>query len=689
MSALARNHPHPAGTLDPSGPAADGSIELALPIAGMTCASCVHRIERFLGKTPGVDDAAVNLATEVATIRYRPDVASRADLVGAIEAAGYDLKPTAGRSATDADATPQPIDAVLAAEDAQRAREQRQLAVQAGVSIGVAIGIMIAMFWPQTAVPLETINRLVLLPATFIQVWAGGRFYRAAWRALRHGSANMDTLVTAGTSAAWLYSVVVTLAPELVVGAGMKPETYFDSSTIVIGLVLLGRWLEARAKVRTAGAIRHLVALGAKTARVVGEDREERDVDLTEVRPGDLIRVRPGEKIPVDGLVVEGASAIDRSMLTGEPIPVEVTAGDEVIGATLNTTGSFVFRATRVGADTTLARIVDLVRRAQGSKAPIQRLADQVSEAFVPLVLLLGAATFVVWMLVGPEPRLTWALVAFISVVVIACPCAMGLATPTAIMVGTGRGAEAGILIRGGAALETASRIDTVVFDKTGTLTLGRPAVVDLVALPGFDATDLLDLAASLERGSEHPIGAAILAAARERDLGFGSVTGFVAAPGSGVEATVGPTRDRPGAAPRRVTAGTARYLAERGVPLEPLAAALAALGATGRTAVLVAVDGRPAGLIALADPVRPEAAEAVAALTDAGIEVWLASGDRRDSAESVARLVGISPERVLADVLPGDKAAAVETLQVAGRRVAMVGDGINDAPALAQADLG
>ncbi len=661
-----------------------GSVEVSLPIAGMTCASCVNRIERYLGRTPGVEDAVVNLATEVATIRYLPDVVGRPELVGAIEAAGYELKPPV---AADPDRVSGPIDAAFAGEDAERLRDQRQLAVQAGASIAVAIGIMVVMFWPQTTIPIETLNRLVLIPATVIQVWAGRRFYRPAWRALRHRSANMDTLVAVGTSAAWLYSVVVTLAPGAVQAAGLEPETYFDSSTIVIGLVLLGRWLEARAKGRTTGAIRHLIALGAKTARVVRADKEI-DVDLAEVRPGDLVRVRPGEKVPVDGVVISGGSAVDRSMLTGEPIPVEVAPGDEVIGATLNTTGTFIFRATRVGSDTALARIVDMVQRAQGRKAPIQRLADRISEVFVPIVLGLGALTFAIWLVAGPEPRLTFALVAFISVVVIACPCAMGLATPTAIMVGTGRGAEAGILIRGGAALEAAARVDTVVFDKTGTLTIGRPSVVEVVPVAGVDPTELLDQAASLERGSEHPIASAILAAGRERELGFRPVAGFVALAGHGVEGLVEASLgDRSPA--RHVIAGTARLLAERGIEVAPFAGIVEPMAGAGRTAILVAVDGRPAGVIALADPVRAEAAEAVAALSATGIEVWLVSGDQRQASEAVARTVGIPIERVRAEVLPGDKAAAVEALQAAGRRVAMVGDGINDAPALAQADLG
>ncbi len=662
-----------------------GVEEIQLPVAGMTCATCVNRIERYLRRTPGVADAAVNLATEVATIRYLPDVAGREELVGAIEAAGYELKPSAplGAAAVSTD----PSADAMAVEDALRARAQRSLAIRAAVSIGVAVGIMIVSFWPQTSIPMETINWLALVPATFVQVWAGGRFYRAAWRALRHGSANMDTLVVAGTSAAWLYSVFVTVFPTVVHEAGLHPETYFDSSTIIIGLVLLGRWLEGRAKSRTVGAIRSLVALGAKRARVVRGD-DELDVDLAEVRVGDLVRVRPGEKVPVDGIVVSGASAIDRSMLTGEPIPVDVAPGDEVIGATLNTNGTFVFRATRVGSETALARIVEMVRRAQGSKAPIQRLADRISEFFVPIVFGLAGAAFLAWAIVGPEPRLTLALTAFISVVVIACPCAMGLATPTAIMVGTGRGAEAGILIRGGAALETAAGIDTVIFDKTGTLTAGRPAVAAIEPATGVDSAELLDLAASLERGSEHPIGAAILAAGRLRELGFRPVSGFVSHAGRGVEGVVEAVPGG-GSPSRHVLVGTERLMGERGIDLAPVASSLAADAASGRTTVVVAIDGRAAGSISVADPVRPDAAAAVRGLATSGIEVWLVSGDRRPAAEAVARQVGIAIERVRADVLPGDKAAVVAALQADGRRVAMVGDGINDAPALAQADLG
>jgi Cu+-exporting ATPase len=658
--------------------------EIQLPVAGMTCASCVNRIERFLRRTPGVEEATVNLATEAATIRYLPDLTGRAELVGAIEAAGYEVPvaarmPAGGSGAAEATALAE----AEAAADAERARDLRLILTQSLVSIGVALVAMLLMFWPQTTIPMEELNKLILLPATFVQVWAGGRFYRAAWRAGRHGGATMDTLVVVGTTAAWAYSVFVTLWPDIVHEAGLHPETYFDSSAIIIGLVLLGRWLELRARGQTTGAIRRLTSLQASTAWLVSDTAAgatEAEVPLDQVEPGDLLRVRPGAKVPVDGVVVDGATAIDESMLTGEAMPVAKAAGDEVIGATLNTTGSFVMRATRVGRETALARIVELVRRAQGSKAPIQRLADRIAEIFVPIVLVVGAITFAIWFLGGPEPRLTLALSAFIAVVVIACPCAMGLATPTAIMVATGKGAEAGILVRGGEALESAHRVDRVVFDKTGTLTLGRPAVSAVLTAPGWTERDLLDIAASAERGSEHPIAAAILAKADDEGVGGRTVTTFEAVPGHGVTATVDG---------RVVLVGNRRFLEERDVAVDALAAELDRQAAAARTVVVVAVDGQVAGGVAVADPVKAEAAAAVQALEAMGIETWLVTGDAGATARSVARQVGIAGERVLAEVLPGAKAAKIEHLQADGHRVAMVGDGINDAPALAQADLG
>jgi Cu+-exporting ATPase len=652
------------------------AVEIDLPIAGMTCASCVNRIERFLRKSEGVESASVNLATELATIRYLPERTGRSDLARTIEAAGYDLKPPPTDEETAARRT---LRSAAEADDRTRAAEASRLLRDAAISIVAAVAIMIAMFWPQTSVPMETLNRLILIPATLIQLWAGRRFYASAWRAGRHGGATMDTLVAVGTTAAWAYSVAVTLNPDWVHEAGLHPETYFDSSTIVLGLVLLGRWLEARAKTRASGAIRRLIGLQATSALLI-EPGGDRSVAIEEIQPGDLLRVRPADRLAVDGIVVDGGTAVAESMLTGEPVPVSKAAGDEVFGATLNTTGTFSFRATRVGADTALARIVALVEHAQGSKAPIQRLADRISEIFVPAVLVVAALTFAGWYLFGAEPRLTLALTSFIGVVIIACPCAMGLATPTAIMVGTGRGAEAGILFRGGAALERAHRIDTVVFDKTGTLTAGRPTLDLVEPVAGWDVGELLDLAASLEAGSEHPLGAAIVARARLDELGFRAVEAFESVAGHGVEGAV---------EGRRVVVGTARLLRDRSIDPGPLLERADAIAADGRTPVWIAVDGRVAGIVAISDPVKPEARRAVAELAAAGIDVWLITGDQARTAASVAAQVGIAPDRVRSEVLPADKEAAVSALQAEGRIVAMVGDGINDAPALAKADVG
>ncbi|MBA2719344.1 MAG: heavy metal translocating P-type ATPase [Chloroflexi bacterium] len=657
-------------------PTHGSTVEVELPIAGMTCASCVNRIERFLRKSDGVETASVNLATELATIRYLPDQTGRAELARTIEAAGYELKPPPTAEET---AARRSLRAAAEMDDRKKSAEANRLLLEAAVSIGVAVVIMVAMFWPQTSLPMETINWWALFPATIIQLWAGRRFYRAAWRAGRHGGATMDTLVAVGTTAAWAYSVAVTLNPEWVHEAGLHPETYFDSSAIVLGLVLLGRWLEARAKTRASGAIRRLIGLQATSALLI-EPAGDRTVPIEEIQPGDLLRVRPGDRIPVDGVVIDGGSAVDQSMLTGEPIPVEKASGDEVFGATMNTTGTFSFRASRVGADTALARIVALVEHAQGSKAPIQRLADRISEVFVPAVLVLAVATFGAWFAFGSEPRLTLALTSFIGVVIIACPCAMGLATPTAIMVGTGRGAEAGILFRGGDALERAHRVDTVVFDKTGTLTLGRPTVAAVAVADGWAERDVLDLAGSLEAGSEHPLGAAIVGRARLDELGFRPVSGFEAIAGHGVVGSVDG---------RAVLVGTARLLRERGIDPTPLAESAEAMARDGRTPVWIAIDGDVAGIAAISDPVKAESRGAVDELRAAGIDVWLVSGDQAATAAAVGAQVGIAPDRIRAEVLPADKEAAIAALQAEGRVVAMVGDGINDAPALARADVG
>ncbi|MGZ8475881.1 MAG: heavy metal translocating P-type ATPase, partial [Candidatus Limnocylindria bacterium] len=636
--------------------------ELTLPVVGMTCASCVNRIERFLNRADGVDTATVNLATERATVRFDPALIDRGRIVATIEAAGYEVapEPAATADVTDAD-------------EAAHAAERRTLLTQALASLGVGAVMMAVMFWPGGAPwPMADINRWMLVPATIVQFVFGRRFLVAALKGARHGDANMNTLVAIGTMAAYTYSVFVTLLPETVMAAGLGHETYFDSAAVIIGLILLGRWLEARAKGQAAGAVKALLKLRPSTARVLREGGE-REIPLDQVVVGDLVRVRPGDRVPVDGVLIDGASAVDESMLTGESLPVEKATGDRVIGATMNASGSFVMRAERVGRDTALSQIVALVERAQGSKAPIQRVADRVTGWFVPAVLVVATLTFAAWMLVGPEPRLPFALSTAIAVLIIACPCAMGLATPTAIMVGTGKGAENGILIRDGAALEHAQAITAVVLDKTGTITRGEPSVVRVELAAGVSERELLEAALAAERGSEHPLAEAIVRHAESLGVTAPEASSFEALAGRGVRATV------EGAA---IVAGTSAFLGESGIDVPTVDIGVA-------SPVYVARDGSPLGVIGLADTVKPEAAEAIGRMRAAGLDPWMITGDRRAVAEAIGAEVGIGPERVLAEVLPEEKAAKVAELQAAGAVVAMVGDGINDAPALAQADLG
>jgi Cu+-exporting ATPase len=658
-----------------STPVTEPMQELSLPVVGMTCASCVNRVERYLGKADGVTAAAVNLANERATVQFDASRIDRAGIVAAIEAAGYEV----GREAA-ADVAE---DEAVEAERRVRAAERRELLLSALAATGIGLVMMAVMLWPGgTGWPMERINVWMLAPATFVEFVLGRRFLVRAARGIRHGDLTMDTLVTMGTLAAYGYSLVVTLLPDEVMAAGLSLETYYDSAAVIIGLVLLGRWLEARARGQAAGAVGALLKLQPATARVL-RDGAERDVPIAEVRVGDLVRVRPGERVPVDGAVVDGTSAVDESMITGESIPVEKAPGDRVIGATMNASGSFVLRAERVGRDTTLAQIVKMVERAQGSKAPIQRVADAVTGWFVPAVVVLASLAFIAWLLVGPEPRLPLALSSAIAVLIIACPCAMGLATPTAIMVGTGKGAEAGILVRDGAALEDAQRITAVVLDKTGTLTRGEPEVASITPLGEFAdgaVDDLLGLVAAAERGSEHPLAEAIVREAERRQLPVAEATRFEAVPGGGVRAAV---------AGRALLAGTARLLAAEGIDVGPFVNAAEELERAGRTPVLVAVDGVAAGLLGMADTLKPGARESVARLRGAGLEVWMITGDRPAVARAIGAEAGIDADRILAEVRPEEKAARVAALQAAGARVAMVGDGINDAPALAQADLG
>jgi P-type Cu+ transporter len=640
---------------------------VTLPVRGMHCAACVGKVERALTGVPGVDAAAVNLATERATIAYDPARADLARLRAAIAAAGYELGelPTT-ESAGGPDR-----------ERAARAAEQRQLrtrvVVGVALSIPVVLGSMPELF-PWAPAWLRDPGVLLLL-TTPVQFWVGAAFHRGFLHDLRYRSASMSTLVSLGTNAAYFFSVMVTLWPHAFMALGAM--TYYETAAVVITLVALGRWLEARARGRTSDAIRRLVALAPRTARVI-RDGVEVDLPTSEVQVGDLLRIRPGERIAVDGVVVDGGSTVDQSMLTGESMPVETTSGAPVFAGTVNVTGSFVFRATRVGAATTLARIVRLVEEAQGSRAPIQRLADRVASVFVPIVLGIAAVTFLVWWLLGPSPSLLYALTNTVAVLVIACPCAMGLATPTAIMVGTGRGAELGVLIKSATALEMLHRVDTVVFDKTGTLTIGRPTVTDVAALAPATEDDVLALAAAAEQGSEHPIGAAIVAAAKERGLALPPVTEFAAVPGLGIDAL---------APDGRVLVGSRAFLESRGVDISALLARAGSLAAEGKTLVYVVLAFRPLGVIAVADVLKPEAAPTVAALKRRGLAVIMLTGDARPTAEAIARRAGI--ERVVAEVLPEGKAREIAALGAAGRRVAMVGDGINDAPALAQADVG
>jgi P-type Cu+ transporter len=641
--------------------------QTTIPIEGMHCASCVLRVEDSLKKVPGVSKVAVNLATERATVAFDPDLSALDSLYQAIENAGYHPRPEAAE-------TP-------ALQEEIHEREERLL--RRKLLFAAVIGLILIVLGQYQHLPL--VSRLPMaaitvssfLLATPVQLWAGWQFYTGAWSRARRLAADMNTLIAVGTSAAYLYSVVATFAPGLIESADVKAEVYFDTAAVIIALILLGRYLEAKAKGRTSAAIKRLIGLQAKTARVAHEGREI-DIPIEQVVVGDIVVVRPGEKIPVDGVVLEGRSAVDESMITGESIPVEKNPGDEVIGATINKTGSFRFRATRVGKDSVLAQIVRLVQEAQGSKAPIQRLADVVAAYFVPAVITVAVVTFVIWLIWGPAPAFTYALLNAVAVLIIACPCALGLATPTAIMVGTGKGAESGVLIRGGESLETAHKINAIVFDKTGTITVGAPALTDVVTAGGWSEGELLRLAASAERGSEHPLGETIVAAARERGLELAEAQEFAALPGLGVQATV---------EGRRVLLGNLKLMEESGLPLDVLRAEGERLSAAGKTPMFVAVDGRPAGIVAVADTVKPGAAAAIAHLKEMGIEVVMITGDNRHTAEAVARQVGV--DRVLAEVLPQDKAQQVRLLQDEGKTVAMVGDGINDAPALAQADVG
>jgi Cu+-exporting ATPase len=639
---------------------------LTLSVGGMSCASCVAKIERGLRALPGVVRASVNLATERATIEALPSVRID-DIHRAVEALGY----TAQALETPA--------AEVDREKAAREREIRRLGLKTLVGAVLSLPLMLGSFpeWVP-GVPSWLADPVVLfLLATPVHLWVGWQFHAGFWKALRHRTADMNTLVSVGTSAGYVYSVLVTFVPGLFAAEGLAAGVYFETVAILHTLIILGRFLEARAKGRTSEAIKKLMGLQAKTARVVRDGREA-DIPVEAVQVGDLVVVRPGEKLPVDGIVREGASAVDESMLTGESLPVEKRPGAEVFGATLNRTGTFRFEATKVGSETVLAQIIRLVEEAQGSKPPIQQMADRIAGVFVPAVILIALGSFGVWLAWGPAPALLFALSNFMAVLLIACPCAIGLAAPTAVMVGIGKGAEHGILFRGAEALELASKLSTIVLDKTGTLTKGEPSVTDLLPVNGVPARDLLRLAAGAERGSEHPLGEAIVKRAQAEGLELPSPEGFAAIPGHGIRARV---------EGRALLLGNLKLMTDEGVDLDGLAKEAERLADEGKTPMFVALDARAAGIIAVADTLKPHSRDAATAFHRLGLEVIMITGDNRRTAEAIGRQVGI--ERVLAEVLPPDKTAEVKRLQAEGRVVAMVGDGINDAPALAQADVG
>jgi len=646
-----------------------GVETITLPIQGMTCASCVATVEKALKSLAGVVRADVNLATEQATVGLLPMVVTRDQLAQAVRAAGYDVgEMPVGTEAEDRER----------GERRAQLRQVRSRFIFAGVlSALILIGTYQGYVPGLRAVPRAVMFYVLWALATPVQLWAGWRFYRGAWAALRRRSTDMDTLIAVGTSAAYLYSVVATVAPGIIIATGQSPTAYYDTAAIIITLILLGRYLEAGARGRASEAIRRLMELRPRTARVI-RDQQEVEIPSDQVVVGDVVVVRPGEKLPVDGVVVWGQSAVDESMITGESIPAEKAEGDEVIGATINRSGVFRFRATKVGKETALAQIIELVRRAQGSKAPAQRLADRVAAVFVPTVIGIAIVTFAAWLAFGPAPAFTRALINFVAVLIIACPCALGLATPTAIMVGTGKGAENGILIKGGESLELAQRLRAVVLDKTGTLTEGAPRLTEVIAAGGVGEAEVLRMAAAAERGSEHPIGRAIIAAARERRIELPQATAFEAISGHGLQATV------EGA---RVLLGNARLMGDKGLDPGDMEAQAEALRGEGKTVMFLAADDRVMGVLAVADTLKAGSRAAVQRLRRMGLEVIMITGDNRQTAQAIARQAGI--ERVLAEVLPEQKAAEVRKLQAEGKVVAMVGDGINDAPALAQADVG
>jgi Cu+-exporting ATPase len=644
-----------------------------LAIEGMSCASCVGRVERALRAVPGVLDASVNLAAARASVRLLAGGAPPSALIAAVERAGYAARLAAG--------SPEEREARAAANEREAETLRRQALLAGALTVPILIldmgSHLVPAFhhWLLGLMSQQAIYVLLFLLATAVQFGPGRQFYAKGWPALRRLAPDMNSLVMLGTSAAWGYSVVATFLPRLLPADAIN--VYFEAAAVIVTLILLGRWLEALARGRTSAAITGLLKLQAKTARVL-RDGAERDLAVEEVVVGDVIRVRPGEKLPVDGIVLEGSSFVDESMITGEPVPVEKGDGAEVVGGTINRTGSFTYRATKVGADTLLAQIVRMVEAAQSDKLPIQALVDRVTLWFVPAVIAAAALTFLAWLVFGPAPALTFALVNAVAVLIIACPCAMGLATPTSIMVGTAKAAELGILFRRGEALQTLRDARVVALDKTGTLTLGRPELTDLEVAPGFARDEVLALVGAVEAASEHPIATAITAAARAARPALPAASGFEARPGFGVTATV---------EGRAIAVGADRLMRDLGLDVGGFAATAARLAAEGRTPLYAAVDGRLAAVLAVADPIKPTTPAAIRALHEQGLRVAMITGDNARTARAIADRLGI--DDVVAEVLPGGKVDAIRALQADGTRVAYVGDGINDAPALAQADVG
>lgn len=645
------------------------SEKIVLPIQGMSCASCVNKVEKSIRSVKGVLRVSVNLATERALIEYLPEVVSIRDLKKVVEGIGYQVLEVEEGDIVEKER-------LLREADLSKLKWKWMIgAILLGPILFLMYGAGLLERW--TGLPKEINYFLQFLLATPIQFWAGWQFYVGFWKAAKHKTSDMNTLITVGTSAAYLYSLIVTFIPHRIMVKGLMMDVYFDTSAAIIVLILLGRFLEARAKGRTSEAIKTLVGLQPKTAKVIRDGREV-DIPIGEVELGDIIIVRPGEKIPADGVIKEGYSSVDESMVTGESLPVEKKVGDHVIGATINRNGTFKFEATHVGKDTVLAQIIRLVQEAQGSKPPIARMVDVIASYFVPIVISIALITFIIWFFFGPSPSLTYAFLNFIAVLIIACPCALGLATPTSIMVGTGKGAENGVLIRSGEALETAHKLSAIVMDKTGTLTKGKPSVTDIIEHHPFTREELLRYAASAEKGSEHPLGEAIVNKAKEENLPLIDPKNFNAIAGHGIEATLDG---------KLLLLGNEKLMKDRGIQLNGLLKKAEDLSNQGKTPMFVAFDQRAAGIIAVADTLKENSKEAVQALHQMGIEVAMITGDNRRTAEAIASQIGI--DRVLAEVLPERKAEEIKRLQSEGKKVGMVGDGINDAPALAQADVG